>query len=219
MERASPQAPSASPQVLCDAIRSEAGAECQRILDAARKQAERLLSETRAQTERLLQERLASARAEAARTRERIRSTIPLETNRLLLDRVEALLSALKQAIQDRLRTHEGFDFPRAVVSLAAEAISGMAGQDFVLKVSAADDLPTNLAEQVAGRLDRPTLHLVVSPSEAEGWGGVVVEDVTGRQVWDNRLEPRLERLWPELRRQIAAQAQLMQAGTSSEEQ
>jgi vacuolar-type H+-ATPase subunit E/Vma4 len=46
--------------------------------------------------------------------------------------------------------------------------------------------------------------------------GGVIVHDAAGRQVWDNRLAPRLERLWPELRRQLAAQTGLLSPGEST---
>ena len=40
--------------------------------------------------------------------------------------------------------------------------------------------------------------------------GGVIVEDGEARQIWDNRFLKRLERMWPELRRQIAVQTSLV---------
>jgi hypothetical protein len=40
--------------------------------------------------------------------------------------------------------------------------------------------------------------------------GGVVVATADGWQIWDNRRLSRLERFWPELRRQIAVQTALV---------
>jgi hypothetical protein len=45
-------------------------------------------------------------------------------------------------------------------------------------------------------------------PSAKKGeW---ILQDEEGRQIWELGLEARLERLWPELRRQIAAQCGLV---------
>jgi vacuolar-type H+-ATPase subunit E/Vma4 len=47
--------------------------------------------------------------------------------------------------------------------------------------------------------------------------GGLVVQDAEGRRVWDNRLPQRLERMWPELRRQIAVRTALVAENAATE--
>jgi vacuolar-type H+-ATPase subunit E/Vma4 len=62
------------------------------------------------------------------------------------------------------------------------------------------------LADEVAHRVGRPALNVSVSYDPEITGGGVIVEDGEARQIWDNRFLKRLERMWPELRRQIAVQ-------------
>jgi vacuolar-type H+-ATPase subunit E/Vma4 len=83
-----------------------------------------------------------------------------------------------------------------------------MAGIAFVVKVSEADRtlLSDGLAEEITHRVGRPALNVTVSYEPDITGGGVIVEDAEARQMWDNRLLKRLERMWPELRRQIAVQ-------------
>jgi len=84
-----------------------------------------------------------------------------------------------------------------------------MAGSAFVLKASEGDRtlLGDGLAEEVARRVGKSSLNITVTFDQEITGGGVVVEDADARQVWDNRLFKRLERMWPELRRQIAMEA------------
>jgi len=71
-----------------------------------------------------------------------------------------------------------------------------MGGANLVVRLSPAD------RSAVSERLGRFTL--VDAPSLNDG--GAIVLDADGRRVWDNRLLARLDRLWPELRRQIVVQ-------------
>jgi len=84
-----------------------------------------------------------------------------------------------------------------------------MEGAVFVVKVSEGDRtlLGDGLAEEVAHRVGRSSLNVTVEYDPEIRGGGVVVEDAEARQMWDNRLLKRLERMWPELRRQIALEA------------
>ncbi|MCX5813377.1 MAG: hypothetical protein NT178_12660 [Proteobacteria bacterium] len=83
-----------------------------------------------------------------------------------------------------------------------------MAGSAFVAKLPEADFtmLSDGLADEIARHVGRP-VNITVSCGPDFKEGGVIVEDAEVRQVWDNRFVKRLERLWPELRRQIAVQA------------
>jgi vacuolar-type H+-ATPase subunit E/Vma4 len=83
-----------------------------------------------------------------------------------------------------------------------------MAGDGFVVKLSEADQtiLGDGLAEEIAHRVGRP-VSITISYEPGITESGVIIEDTEARQVWDNRLVKRLERLWPELRRQVAVEA------------
>jgi hypothetical protein len=88
-----------------------------------------------------------------------------------------------------------------------------MAGNAFVVKLSPADygtfgrDVNSGMKARL-GQSSQVNFTLAADTTLTEP--GVVIEDVEGRQVWDNRLSVRLERMWPELRRQIAFSAGLV---------
>ncbi len=47
---------------------------------------------------------------------------------------------------------------------------------------------------------------------------GVVVRDADGRQLWDDDLLARLDRLWPAARREVAVRCGLIQGSEAREE-
>jgi len=102
-----------------------------------------------------------------------------------------------------------------AFKALAAEALKQMAGDAFVVKLSAADRaaLGDGLAADIARRVGRLPSSITISKDATIGDGGPIIQDAEGRQVWDNRLSVRLERFWPELRRQIALRTGLVAGG------
>jgi len=182
--------------------------EGEEIMLCARQDAELSLTGAAAEADRLYRERLDQARVEASRKSELILATVSVETARLRGARVEALLESVCEEARRRLQAREGFDYHEAVITLAADAIKQMAGDTFVLRLSKTEQtiLGDGLAAEIAPRIGRP-VNINVLYEEEIGGGGVVVEDAEVRQVWDNHLLKRLERLWPELRRWIAAEA------------
>jgi hypothetical protein len=70
--------------------------------------------------------------------------------------------------------------------------------------------LGEGLAGEIAHRVGRSPLNVTISSDATLTGGEVIIQDVEGRQVWDNGLLARLERFWPELRRQIAIQTSLV---------
>jgi vacuolar-type H+-ATPase subunit E/Vma4 len=195
--------------ILREEILAEARRESQEILNRARQDAEDVLATAAAGADKVREEQLDRARAEAARRRELILAAVPVEAGRLRIARVESLLESVHEEARQRLIAHDGFEYRKAVINLAAIATSRMAGVAFVVKVPEADRtlLGDGLAEEVRQRIGRPALNVTVSYEPDIAGGGVIVEDAEARQMWDNRLLRRLERMWPELRRQIAVQA------------
>lgn len=203
-----------SQQVLCAEILAEARRQSEQIVQAARREAEALLARTRQREERGRQQKLEEARAEAARRREQILAVVPLEANRFRLAAVERQLQSIYEEARrsvHAVRVRDG-ETPVATVretlaGLAVEAIRQMVGNAFVIELSPGDHaaLADGLAGEIARRLGcglAVSLNLAVDPGRDDA--GVVIEDPEGRQVWDNRLPARLERMWPELRRQVA---------------
>lgn len=206
-----------APEILREEILADARRESEGILRRAQQEAETLLANAAAEADRARQERLDQARAEGARRKELILATVPVEAGRLRAARVEALLQSVAEEVRRRMLAREGFDYRKAMVVLAAEAVSQMAGEAFVVKLSPADraGYGTGLAEEIARRVGRSPLSITIANETTITGGGLVVQDSEGRQVWDNRFAPRLQRLWPELRRQIAVQTALVEGSGS----
>jgi len=201
-----------SPEVLREEILADARRECEGIVRRAQQEAEALLAKTAAEADQARRERLEAARTEAARRRELILATVPVEAGRLRSARIEGLLQMVHEEVRRQLLARESFDYREAVAALAAEAMKQMPGSAFFVKLSAVDctAFGDGLAGEIARRVGRSPLHITISKGSAGQDGGLIIEDAEGRLVWDNGLLARLERFWPELRRQIAIQTSLV---------
>lgn len=204
-----------SPVVLSEEILAQAGRECDEILHRAQREAESLLAAAEAEADKIRREKLDATRVEAARRSELILATVPVEAGRMQAERREAILENIRESARRRL-LEQNFDADETIVTLATDAIHRMAGMDFVLKISAADYgvLGGKLASEIRQRIGRSNLQLAISADPAVTDRGVIVQDADGIQIWDNRLQSRLERLWPELRRQIAVHTSLVGKNT-----
>ena len=120
--------------------------------------------------------------------------------------RVETLLDSIREEAEQRLKAREGFGYRETVCLLASRAIERMTGADFVVRVPEGDRalLGDDIGDEIKRRTGK-TVSLSVR-YEQNSENGVIVEDAEARQVWDNRLGKRLERLWPEVRRHIAVE-------------
>ncbi|MCX5805787.1 MAG: V-type ATP synthase subunit E family protein [Proteobacteria bacterium] len=205
-----------STEKLREEILTDAKNDREKIIIRARQEAEVILSNAAAEADRVHQEQLDHAVEDAARSNELILATVSVETGRLRAARIEALLESVYEEVCRRLLARDGFEYRETVIALASHAINQMAGSAFVAKLPEADFnfLGDGLADEIARRVGRP-VSVTISYEPVITGGGVIVEDTEGRQVWDNRLAKRLERLWPELRRQIAVQAAFVPANTN----
>jgi len=194
---------------LCAEILETARREGDETLDHARTEAAKVLNNGRAEADKIRRERGEQAKAEAVRRKERILGIVAVETGRLRSARIETLLESIQKEIRSRLleRRLTGRD---TAVALAAQAIRKMPENDLVVEISGADleAIGSGLAEEIIRTAQRSSLNLTISANGVTG-AGVLIRDQRGMQVWDNRLLSRLDRLWPELRRQIAIQTSL----------
>ena len=198
-------------------ILATARRECEEIIIRAQQEAEACLAAAETEAGKVRQERLDQAHAEAARRRESILATVPVETGRMRSARIEELLRTVHDEVRRRLKTRESLDYRAVVIALAAEAIKRMPGSSFVVKFPAADyaALGEGVGEDIARLVGRVPLRITIANDATVKEGGPVIHDVESGQVWDNSLLSRLDRFWPELRRQIAVQTSLV-AGSGS---
>lgn len=203
-----------SPDLLCEEILADARRAAEGALRRARDEAAEIIAKAVSEAEASRREHLDRARSEAARQGEMILAAVPVEAGRIRSALLNARLEALREDIRRRLLAREGFDHRATVVALAAEAVRRMAGDAFVIRMPAEDRKQPDgeLAAEIANQAGRTPLNLELRGDDSIG-AGVLIQDREGRQVWDNRLEARLDRLWPSLLRQIAAQTGLVKAG------
>lgn len=202
------------PRILQEEILSEARHQSEEIVKQAQEEARGVLERAVAEAGRLRQEAIARAQAEASRRADLILATIPVEAGRKRSERVEECLEIVRKEVTRRLMARDGFDYREALVVTAVQAVNQMSGALLELKLSPADyaGLGQRLMEEISRQTGRPVSSLAVSEDRTIAGGGLVVQNREGSQVWDNRLASRLERLWPELRRQIADQVSLVAA-------
>lgn len=200
---------------LCDAIMAQAHQQADARIQRARDDAATLLARAAADAGSMREARLGAVREEASRRRKRLLATVPVEANRLRSTRVEAVLESIRDEALQRLRRHDSYDYRNSLVALVADAIRQMEGDTFVVVVSPVDIalLDGTFVVDTGRRAGRTPLTVTPLSDAGLADGGVVVRDADGRQIWDNGFPARMERLWPELRRQIAVRAGLAAEG------
>jgi len=188
--------------VLREEILADARRQAERTVRRAERDAEDALAQARKEADADRDSRLDAARREAERRRNLVLAAIPVEEARMRAQRIEEVLEAIRDEARRRLAERGGEEYRRTLVRLAAEAVSIMAGEQFVLELGAADlkAVGNGLADDVRKTVGRQGLQITVAPEPADIETGVIVRDADGRQVVDNRLAARLERLWPALR-------------------
>lgn len=192
--------------VLSDEILADARRQADRIIRRAEREAKAIIDRAAAQAEEERNAKLAAARADAERKQTLIFATLPVEIGRMRAVRVEQELTALCDCVRARLQARKGFAYRETLVTLAAQAVAGMEGDAFVLELSADDQktFQNGLVTSVLEHTSRAHVTLTMSAKPAKIKSGVLVHDPQSRQVWDNSLEARLDRMWPLLRNKIA---------------
>ena len=203
----------ARPQdVLREEILADARRQAERTVRRAERDAGDALAQARKEAGADRASRLDAARREAERRRNLILAAVPVEEARMRARRTEEVLDAIRDEASRRLTERGpsgagGEEYRRTLVRLAAEAVSNMAGERFVLELGAEDlkVVGNGLADDVRRAVERQGLQIAVAPEPADIEAGIIVRDDDGRQVVDNRLAARLGRLWPALRLAIGA--------------
>lgn len=205
---------SEGPELLRGEILNEASRQREEILNRARDAARQALEEAEQTAKKMVEEKLNAAHAEGERRTESILATVKVESTRMRAEKTEEVLQSIHDQALERLRQRDGPDHESFAI-LTAQALSRMKGHSFVLRVSSHDlaALGEGPAQEIAQRLGNSDLHLEIRADPSIAKGRWLLQDEEGRQLWELGHEARLERLWTELRRFVAAEAKLMTHG------
>ena len=167
---------------------------------AARDIVTRKSAEAEAEAQRIDETR--SRQADALK-RQIIGSAEMTARNRTLEIVEENLNSAFSQALDKLGEMTTQVEYNRILKSLVLEGIDEVGGEQFVVSASSKDQqLLQLIVEQVSHEKD---VSIVRSDSRTKNSvGGVIISSADGFVTFDNTFEARLERLKPELRKQIA---------------
>ena len=207
-------------QVLQEEILADARRQAQDARERAKKEADAIVAKARIEAENDRRVQAQGAEAEAKRRRELTLATIPVVVGRRRADCIEAALNQIRDEAARLLAARQGFDYRQAVIRLAAEALAQMAGNRFVIEVSDSDSqaLGQGWVEEAGRQSGRNGLELSAAPAKMQNQAGVIIRDADGRQVWDNTLLARLERLWPAARRELAVATRLVSGAEPQKE-
>ncbi|MHC1763445.1 MAG: V-type ATP synthase subunit E [Verrucomicrobiia bacterium] len=203
------------PELLLAEIRKEASRQREEILKRARDAAQKAVQEAEQTAKKTVQDKLMAAHAEGERRTESILATVMVESTRMRAEKTEEVLQSIHDQARERLRQGDGLMERESLVILTAQALPRMAGHNFVLRVSSHDSaaLGKGLAQEILRGLGELNVELEIRADPLIAKGRWLLQDEEGRQLWELGHEARLERLWPELRRSVAAEAKLMTHG------
>jgi vacuolar-type H+-ATPase subunit E/Vma4 len=192
---------------LCEEILADGRRQAERLLRRARQEAQRLAEATAAEAARFREETLARARQRADQQARMHLAKVPVEQKRLRAAHVERLLDAIRQEALQELAPARTRLARADLLPLIARAAAGLAGDRLVLRLSPADreTLAGSFIDDLRSQAGKPELHVEWGEPLPDGASGPLLQDEAGLQEWDNRLTSRLSRLWPALRRTLAA--------------
>lgn len=190
---------------LVERVLEKARSEASVIEDRAEKSAERELehAHTREKRTRQVAEDREEKRIRAKRNAELVK--ISMWERRKLLARESKLIEDLFSQALDDLRSSENKSERRALLlKLSAEAIAALGVSEVSLAFNR-DDRKLIRDADLSG-LDGD---LSISPEPLNSLGGVVASDKSGRLVYENTFEARLERDYERLRSLVAEKLEL----------
>ena len=159
----------------------------------------RKMNEAEAEVQRISEQQ---RRQGDALRRQIIGSAEMTSRNRTLEIVEENLNEAFSQALAKLGDATGQIEYNRVLKSLVREGIDVVGGSSFVVTANSRDQ---QLLQLIVGQISHDqNISLVRSDSRINTVGGVVVSSADGFVTFDNTYEARLDRIKPELRKQIA---------------
>ena len=195
---------------LADQILEEARSKAEPILRRARRKAEEAERRAREEAEERRDQILRRARDKAAAEEQRVRARAELEALNIRRSAREEIFNQVRAGAMEKLRELPADEtYPQALLQLAFNGLRAMSGRRFELLMRGEDRnrfgerLVKELRDRAADELGRQ-LTVNVADEQIQAAGGLVVQREDGRQLCDQTFEALLERVWPELREQVA---------------
>ncbi|MFO7849235.1 MAG: V-type ATP synthase subunit E family protein [Spirochaetia bacterium] len=180
-----------------DKILSEAEQQAKEIIDGAKKRAEKIVADA---------EERAAGEAETIQSRNR--RTIETEQRKIRLKAEENLFAEALEMVRSRLKElQRAHNYPDILQGWIAEAALGLDVEKAEVNGSAEER--KHLTEALLRKAEEEVnsrgggVKLSVSQKEPLSEQGVVLEEMGGRLFFNNRVEARLKRYAPEVRRMI----------------
>ncbi|HUW57212.1 MAG TPA: V-type ATP synthase subunit E family protein [Planctomycetota bacterium] len=196
-------------KVLSGEILADARRRGERTVKRAEREGRKLVDRVVKQAQAVREQVLERAQTRLERERQVFDSTIALEERMRRLKAQGTLLDEVFREAMTRLAERRDVDYRAVLRDLAAEAVTAMTGDAFVLHLNKADlasatrGLRTDVTAAVREMSGR-TVQLTVADDPADIEAGVVVESADGRQRFDNSFAARLERMSDVLRFEVA---------------
>ncbi len=201
---------SESADSLVEQILEDARGQAERTKKKARRRAEKAVEQAREDAEEERQSILDEAESRAEADEQKLKAGIAQDRRFLQQKALQELLEHVRERCMERLaelRNEEGYR--DILLNLAAEAAAQMQGEQFVLVLSPEDreelgeELADALRRKVDDELDRD-VEVELSEETVDACGGLKLMRGNGKEICDETFEGRMERLWPELRHEVA---------------
>lgn len=198
---------------LLEGIAEEAQKEADTILEEAEKQAREIVKGAKEKAETIAADAEERGKGEAETIWSRSRRAVETEQRKIRLKSEENIFAETLDMVRSRLKELQGADhYPDILQGWITEAALGLGARKAEVNGSAEDrkHLTRALlkrAEEEAGSRD-VSIDLSVSGKEPLSGQGVVLEEIDGRLFFNNRVEARLRRYAPQVRRMIYEEIQ-----------
>lgn len=196
-----------SSERLCESVLVEARERVHGLTMEAQRRAGEILGRAEEEGRSLVQAAEEEAAAEGARKRAALLAAVGVRVERRRSAHVEGVLEGLRRELLARVEQAGGESFRGCVMRGVREAMGRMDGDEFSVCASAGtwERLGSGWVADLRGLGGKGEVSTRLVEDAGCVEGEVVVRDGAGRRFW--RVDPlaRIERGWPDLRRQVVA--------------
>ncbi|MFM1945606.1 MAG: hypothetical protein RI897_4588 [Verrucomicrobiota bacterium] len=196
-----------SSERLCESVLVEARERVHGLTVEAQQRAGEILSQAEEEGRGLVRAAEEEAAAEGARKRAALLAAVSVRVERRRSAHVEGVLEGIRRDLVGRVADEGSVLFRCCVLRGVREAVGRMDGDEFVVCALAGtwERLGSVCMDELRGLGGEVGVSMRVVEDAGCVEGEVVVRDGVGRRIW--RVDPlaRVERAWPDLRRQVVA--------------
>lgn len=195
--------------VLGDQILEDARRQAAPLKRRAEQEAERIIEGAKEDAQKSKKKLIQDAEREADSVVKRIQARTELDIENIKRRGRENILDEVMGMARSRLAEFASSDdYPRSLKELAKAAISSMNGRYFEIVLREVDrhhgaEITDGIESELKAESDKD-VELAIADGSVDSMGGLAVRRGDGKQMCDETYEARLERLWPDLRQEVA---------------